>query len=454
MTGVSLDSAGVGLSVGKSPLIAAVADKTVWRALGAVGMEQRGKAWWYGRAGAGGGGPVDGEGEVPRTGGVLQRDSGWTLQRMLSGLKQQVGAVFGLVCFDSTVVLSCAGIASVESSVIASTACSCTCHVRLEAKCMQRVARWGLRHANCSANGNARLQPSHTALKSTVAGPASGGADGHSIVARTSQSSDQRRDADGKGKRRGDGNVGEGKRLVPRRFRLRPGSSVSAWIRLVIRIVLERLKTITAARPPLYTAAYRKEAARSRIAAGPHLLQRFWGYLVLGGKAANAQGKLSRESLLPASPGASWGVRMGGIDFRMGGLDAREWKWDWGEGSEEAARVSESSIAGEERDPELAAAWKQGMKMPSSATCMLDSMLPYTAWRTGEMLCCLAFLALDTNEATPRPIPPLQHETFSVACQIAVLRACIPRTCKSRVDRRAAASGWARTQRWGCCSSG
>ena len=434
MTGVSLDSAGVGLSVGKSPLIAAVAEKTVWRALGVVGMEQRGKAWWYGRAGAGGGGPVDGEGEVPRTGGVLQRDSGWTLQRMLSGLKQQVGAVFGSVCFESTVVFSCAGIASVESCVIANTACSCTGPERLETKCMQRDARCHAIRAQtraCSANGNAWVQPSHTALKSTVAGPASGGADGHSIVTRTSHSSDQRRDADGKGKRRGDGNVGEGKRLVPRRFRLRPGSSVTAWIRLVIRIVLERLKTITAARPPLYTAAYRKEAARSRTAAGPHLLQRFWGHLVLGGKAVNAQGKLSREGLLPAAPGASWGVRMGGIDFRMGGLDAREWKWGWGEGSEEAARVSESSIAGEERDPELAAAWKQGMKMPSSATCMLDSMLPYTAWRTGEMLWCLACLALDTNEATPRPLPPLQHKTFSVA----VLRACIPRMRNSRVER-------------------
>ena len=99
--------AGVGLSAGRSPLIAAVADKTVWRALGILGMEQRGRTWWYGRAGAGGGGSGDGEDDVPRA-GVLQRDGGWTLQRMLSGLKQQVW--YG-VCVSSSSLFTIAGIA-------------------------------------------------------------------------------------------------------------------------------------------------------------------------------------------------------------------------------------------------------------------------------------------------------------------------------------------------------
>jgi hypothetical protein len=76
----------------------------------------------------------------------------------------------------------------------------------------------------------------------------------------------------------------------------------------------------------------------------------------------------------------------------MGGLDAGEWRWQWGGGAEEEEEEAreQESIAGEEHDPELAAAWKHSKLLPSSAICMLETLLPYTSWRTGVCLCVRA----------------------------------------------------------------
>ena len=82
----------VALSAAKSPLVSAAADKAVGqavrRALGALGLEQRGRAWWYGRTGGDAAG-MDDEGVPNPKAGVSQRESAWTLQGMLRGLTRQ-----------------------------------------------------------------------------------------------------------------------------------------------------------------------------------------------------------------------------------------------------------------------------------------------------------------------------------------------------------------------------